>query len=226
MRLNMPNSLCTTERAAIAAFWRIITPDLFHATCRKSTGGKAMRNSKLIFPCMIVIALIGARVAKAQDGSASLDDQIENKYSEQAPEKAKPAHEQEKTKVKSNSDGHRKHWWSLPHFHHNKKSDNAAARQPESTMNTKATAAKPTKKAALQQASSRKAASRKSGHAAVARKRNAHTSVTSATPHKKSVAATSNGRKPVHHDCSSANAKKPGCQAAQRRSLKATTSRS
>ena len=41
---------------------------------------------------MIVIALIGARVAKAQDGTASLDDQIQNKYSEQAPEKAKPAH--------------------------------------------------------------------------------------------------------------------------------------
>src|SRR6185503_7017890 len=39
MRLNMPNSRCTTEMAAMAAFWRIITPDLFHATCRKSTGG-------------------------------------------------------------------------------------------------------------------------------------------------------------------------------------------
>ena len=175
---------------------------------------------------MIVIALIGARVAKAQDGSASLDDQIENKYSEQAPEKAKPAHEQEKTKVKSNSDGHRKHWWSLPHFHHNKKSDNVAARQRESKMNTKATAAKPTKKAALQQGSSHKAASSKSGHTAVARKRNAHNSVASATAHKKSVAATSHGRKPVHHDCSPANAKKPGCQAAQKRSAKVSTSRS
>ena len=185
-----------------------------------------MRNSKLIFPCIIVIALIGARVAKAQDGTASLDDQIQNKYSEQAPEKAKPAHEQEKTKVKSNSDRHRKHWWSLPHLHHNKKSDNAAARQPESKMNTKATAAKPTKKAGLQQASSHKAASSKSGHAAVARKRNAHTSVASARPHKKSVAATSQARKPVHQDCSSANAKRPGCQAAQKRSVKASTSRS
>src|ERR1041385_4954092 len=146
-----------------------------------------MRKSRLILGCIIVFALAGTRLARAQDGTASLNDQIQNKYSERESDKAKATHEQDKAKTKNN-DGHRKHWWSLPHFHHKKESKNAAPPQRQSNMKSKTVAAKPTNKASFQQASGHKAAGGRSGHAAIATKRNAHNSVASATPHQKSVA--------------------------------------
>jgi hypothetical protein len=188
-------------------------------------GVKTMHKSRLMLPCLIVFALTGAQLARAQDGTSSLDDQIQNKYSEREPDKSTTTHQQDKTKVKDTNDGHRKHWWSLPHFHHKKKDDNSA-RQPESKVDSKALAAKRANNTGLQQASSHKAASGKSGHTTVAAKKNTHKPVASATPHKKTVAATSQAKKPLRHDCSATKAKSGGCQAAKKRSVKTNTSRS
>jgi hypothetical protein len=182
-----------------------------------------MHKSGLMLLCMIVIALGGARVARAQDGAASLDDQIQNKYSEREPEKAKTSHEKDKAKI-NNNDGQRKHWWSLPHFHHKKESRNSAAPQPQ--RNLKTAAAKPTNKTIAQQPSAHKVSGSRSVHAPVAGKKDAHNAVSSATPKKKAVASTSKARKPLHRDCSAAEAKSGDCQAAQKRSARASTSRS
>lgn len=190
-----------------------------------------MHKSQFILLCVIVLVL-GARTAKAQDGVDSLDDQIQNKYSEREPDKSATTHQKDKTQAKNNDDGHRKHWWSLPHFRHKKKDENATNQikiQPKRhTLTASSKGSKPAsqkhvaKNNAPTERSKRKAlTAAKPSHQTVA-KSNTGTA-TAGRAHKKTVSSSGHAKE-VHQNCSSAEAKKGGCQNVQRRNSKADTS--
>src|SRR5215813_6863407 len=65
------------------------------------------------------VMVLGASVARSQDGTGVFNDQ--DKKSDQSKTQAK---------AKSN-DSHRKHWWSPPHWFH-KKHENAASKTEQS----------------------------------------------------------------------------------------------
>jgi hypothetical protein len=195
-----------------------------------------MLKSRLTLFCTIVFALAGTRTAKAQDGAGSLDDQIQNKYSEREPDKAATAHQKDKTQAK-NDDGHRKHWWSMPHFRHKKKDENSASQlktQPKHNPVTPSSQAM-SKPAAHKQVASQKHVAKTSAP----RERSNHKTLTAAKPSHKTIAknktstnpsgkahkgavATSGHAKDVRQNCSSAVTKKGGCQSVQKHTKPAT----
>jgi hypothetical protein len=116
-----------------------------------------MHRSRLFFLLPLAVAFALTGVAQAQDGTRNLDDQIQNKFSDKDQDNGK-AKKQDKDKVK-NDDGHRRHWYSLPHFRHKKHDNESAARQPQNKSNTQTAAAQPMPKpAAMKPAANRSAA--------------------------------------------------------------------
>lgn len=203
------------------------------------SGGRSMHKSRWVFLSIIMIYLAVPCIVRAQDGIASMDNQIQNKYSEREPDQSATIHQQDKTKAKAkDNDGHRKHWWSLPHFHHKKKDENSTSQlkvQPK--RNTVSTSSQGLSKPATQkQAASQKHAAGSSAPAA----RSNHKTLTAAKPTHKTVAknktstlaagkvhkktaANSGHAKEVHQNCSSVAAKKDGCQNVQRHTSKTAT---
>ncbi len=190
-----------------------------------------MHKSQLILLCVIVFVLAGARAAKAQDGTGSLDDQIQNKYSEREPDKAATTHQQDKTKAR-NDDGHRKHWWSLPHFHHKKNDENSISQlKTQPKRNTVSTSSRAVSKPAAQKRTARSSALKeKSAPKTLAATKPTRRTLTksktdnhaSGKAHKAPIA--SNGHtKDVRQNCSSAVAKKGGCQSVLKHNTKAAT---
>lgn len=190
-----------------------------------------MHKSRLILLCIIVFVLAGARTAKAQDGVASLDDQIQNKYSEREPDKTAATHQQNKTKARNN-DGNRKHWWLLPHLHHKKKDENSASQlkaQPKrnpTIAHSQALKTSATQKRTARTSASQKNSAPKRMTAANPAHRTLAKSKSSSNPagktHKGTVASSGHA-KDVRQNCSSAVAKKGACQSVQKHSSKADT---
>ncbi|HEU5414115.1 MAG TPA: hypothetical protein VFW31_10175 [Candidatus Angelobacter sp.] len=197
-----------------------------------------MHKSRWVFLLIIMIFLATPRLVRAQDGTASLDDQIQNKYSEREPDQSATIHQQEKTKTKvKDNDGHRKHWWSLPHFHHKKKDENSTSQlKAQPKRNTVTTSSQGLSKPATQKQASQKhlaktsAPTARSNQKALTAAKPAHktmgksksSALASEKVHKKTV-ATSGHAKAVRQNCSSAAAKKGGCQNVQRHTSKTAT---
>ena len=142
---------------------------------------------------------------------------------------------QSKAQATKNDDGHRKHWWSPPHFHHKKQSSQTAPAQRNQTAQ-----AKPLNHAAapahpgitVSEKSAGNTAQKKPVKKTVA---SAHTANKPSHTHvagtaratrttSKTVAATSHKKKTVRHNCSAEESKTSGCQA--RHSAKPATTRS
>jgi hypothetical protein len=191
-----------------------------------------MHRLKLLLFLGVVLAVSGTPLVKAQEATSGLDQ-----YKTVPPD---PKQDQAKAKVKDqNNDGHRKHWWSLPHLRHKK--HDSDARQPEAKMNasSKPAAPAPANKpvvaapahtmAAHTNPSHKMVAAKpasKTVHAThrktVARKRTRAKTVAATHPHKKVVAHASHAKKPVRRGCTAEEAKKGGCQAYKATSQKGT----
>src|SRR5690348_9354590 len=75
------------------------------AISRIHVGRTSMQNLRLLLVAGLALAVGSTLAASAQ---------------ETAPRKAQS---QTQAQDKKNDNGHRKHWWSLPHMHHKKKQD-------------------------------------------------------------------------------------------------------
>ena len=199
-----------------------------------------MHRLKLHFILGLAVAL-GASTARAQDATKGLDDQVQNKFDTQDQDSGKTK-KQDKVKVK-NDDGHRKHWYSMPHFHHKKHDKDAAVPQSQPSV-TKTVAAKPMNQpvAAKANTSNRAAfidsgkntkAKPKQTSEAMATTKPAHKSMSgkghvtkpaSTTRAHKTVARNSHAKKPVQHNCTSEESKKSGCHASQQQVARAAHS--
>jgi hypothetical protein len=187
----------------------------------------------------IVLAVGAPPLAKGQDGSSELD-----RYKTQEPEIKHDKSKDKKQATSKNNDGHRKHWWSLPHFRHKKQDSNSNARTTNNARG-KAAAVKPVnntgapkkpgnKTAALTRPGQKPQAKTGQGAKAAAgtnpnRKTIARTgpgskSAAGNTTSGKTVAGTNQAKKTVRHNCSPDEAKKGGCQAEKRPAAKGTTS--
>lgn len=177
-------------------------------------------------------------IVRAQDGIASMDNQIQNKYSEREPDQSATIHQQDKTKAKAkDNDGHRKHWWSLPHFRHKKKDENSTSQlKAKPKRDTTASSQALSKPATQKQAASQKhvaktgAPKERANHKALTAAKPTHktvaknkTSTVAAGKVHKKTAANSGHAKEVHQNCSSVAAKKDGCQNVQRHTSKTAT---
>jgi len=180
-----------------------------------------MRRLRLLVLLGVVLA-VGA-TAQAKTKGSTADQKQEQNSKDQA----------------RNNDGHRKHWWSLPHFHHKKadakqktdvKPSADAKRQAEPAVkvedplieaNSKPKTSGPAtaKTSSHTKQSSKTARMTVASHKSTAHTRQTNTRMTSRKPVTKRVAASHNG-KTAHHTCSTEEARKGGCQAAKRHSQK------
>lgn len=157
-----------------------------------------------------------------------------------AQESTPKAQAQTQAQDKKSDNGHRKHWWSLPHFHHKKNQPPQAA---AANTGGKAATMKPVKQTAtiaghpgsitVSEKPATKTAQVKPAKKTVA---SAHTSTrpvhrtvasrshARSTTARKTVAATSHTKKAVRHNCSAEGSKNGGCQA--QHSAKSATTRS
>jgi hypothetical protein len=158
--------------------------------------------------------VLGASVARSQDGTGVFNDQ--GKKSDQSKTQAK---------AKSN-DSHRKHWWSPPHWLH-KKHDNAASKTEQSPF-SKTGAGDNTTAKTVATANGPKTSST---HQAVSGAHPTTKTVTKTTPggqgvapntHSKKTTATASSKKNVRHDCTPEQMKKGGCAAEKGSNPKAT----
>ena len=206
-----------------------------------------MQKLRLLFLLVVVVAFGVTCVAQSQDGTGGLDDQVQNKFADKDQDQPKAkADKKQGPKVKSN-EGHRKHWWSLPHLRHKKHDNDYAARQQQAKSDNKTASAKSVnnapapkrtastasianpshKTAAMQRSETHRNAATKTAHKTVAGKSQTTTAVAGRkAPRKargKTVAATNHARKPVLHNCTSAEMKNGGCQAVQKHTTKTAT---
>jgi cytoskeletal protein RodZ len=134
---------------------------------------------------------------------------------------------QKQAQEKKNDDGHRKHWWSMPHLHHKSKQTKTASPAPSSQAATakpmkqtanpthkgtitvsekpvgKTTQTKPVKKTVASAHHSARPVHRTAARTAHVQPRTA----------KKTVASASHTKKTVRHNCSAEESKTGGCQA-------------
>ncbi len=174
-----------------------------------------MRRIRLLVLLGVVLA-VGATAQAKTKGSTTNQKQEQNS----------------KDQAKSN-DGHRKHWWSMPHFHHKKadaKQTADAKRQAEPTVKVEDPLIEANRKPKTSGTATAKAGSQANHgskpmrtaaatHKSTAHTRKAKTTMTSRKPATKRVAATHNG-KTAHHTCSAEEAGNGGCQAAKRHTQK------
>jgi hypothetical protein len=185
-----------------------------------------MRRLRLLVLLGVVLAVGASAQAKAKDHPSTHDQKQEQNSKDQS----------------NNNDGHRKHWWSLPHVHH-KKSDAKKAdakkgdakqaadakRQAEPTVkvedplieaNSKPkTSSRATANPSHMNHRSKAVATSAASHRSTALNREPHKSMASKKPATKRVAASHNS-KSAHHACSPEEADNGGCQAAKRHTQK------
>lgn len=180
-----------------------------------------MRKLQLLFIAGLMVGLGSALTASAQSATPAKN---QNSSQEQAAK---------------NDNGHRKHWWSLPHLHHKKNQPQTAAtnttagqsatvkpvKQAKSNSHpgTITVSEKPAAKTVATKSAKRTVpptrASAKPVHRTVATTSHAQSRTT-----KKTVAATSHTKKTVRHNCSAEESKTGTCQA--QHSTKPATTRS
>jgi hypothetical protein len=192
----------------------IILPAINHfANSHRSTN---MQRVRFLFLAGLVLAMSSTLLANPQEAAAK----------DQGPSQAKQT---------NNDEGHRKHWWSPPHFHHKKHGSQTAAEPSRQTAQVKPvnhTAApahpgitvseKPENKTAQKKPVKKTIASAHPASRPV-HKHAASTGHTSRTA-SRTVAATTHKKKSVRHNCSAEESKTGGCQA--QHSTKPATTRS
>src|SRR6185312_11993114 len=106
-----PNLPCTSGTEAFKPQARIIIPSksVTHPLRKIHIWSVHMRRLRLLVLLGVVLAVGVTAQAKTKNTASTPDQKQEQNSKDQA----------------SNNDGHRKHWWSLPHLHHK----NADAKQ-------------------------------------------------------------------------------------------------
>ncbi|HEX7286826.1 MAG TPA: hypothetical protein VF532_11635 [Candidatus Angelobacter sp.] len=186
-----------------------------------------MHRIQLLLLLSLVLALGAPPLAKGQDGLQELD-----RYKTQEPDTKQDKAKAKKQATNKNDDGHRKHWWSLPHFRHKKQE--SASNTGRTNASGKAAAVKPASKtgapknpsskttAVTRPSQKPKARTGQSAKAAAGthtgRKTAAHAgqgakSASGANASRKTTAGTSQAKKTVRHNCSPEEVKKGGCPA-------------
>lgn len=228
---------------------------------------------RLLFLLGILIAIGATSSAMGQDRNTGLDDMSQSKdhianqpkatNTDQIKASDKSKAKENKKEAKKEDNGHRKHWWSLPHRHKKQDKDAKADIKAKDgkNSNNKTVAANPSSKASGHQVASSKnsthpmaaksahknatktahattakpvhtksasknASVKKTGKKSVASSGHSNKSVAANRPSKKPVARASQSKRTAHHDCSTAEAKKGGCQAVKahgEKTTKATT---
>ena len=184
-----------------------------------------MHRLRLLMLLGLVLAVGGTPLAKGQDGTSGLDQ-----YKTVDPD---TKHEKAKDK---NNDGHRKHWWSLPHFRHKKHDSGSDTTQAGASSSSKTVAAKPvnktvaakpvSKSAAPTHRSNKAAAVTRPGHKTAAKTARSTKAAAGSHPSRKTAASTGQGKKTLRHTCSAEEVKKGGCQAEKVHLAKGTTKQS
>jgi hypothetical protein len=132
------------------------------------------------------VVVLGASLARSQDGTNPFDKQDKQANHNSKQEKAK------------NDDSHRKHWWSPPHWFH-KKHDSKTGAAANTATNNQAVKTPDNKTVAAANTPKTSSTSK---------------TVTGARPTTKTVAQsrkTTGGKKATRHDCTPEQAKKTGC---------------
>ncbi len=166
----------------------------------------------------LVLGMVATPLAKAQDATSSLDQY----------KTVDPDTKNDKAKAKNN-DGHRKHWWSPPHFRRKKHDSDSDARPTAANTSSNPVAAKPVSKTVAGKPASKSAAATPRGSKTAAVTRAGHkTTKAAAGSHssRKTVASTGHGKKTLRHNCSPEEAKKGGCQAGKSTVAKGATKQS
>jgi len=218
--------LCTSEMGGFSAGGRIIIPiQPSRHILKNPTVEYVMHRLRLLLLLGLVLAVGGAPLAKAQDATSGLDQ-----YKTVPPD---TTHDKAKNE---NTDGHRKHWWSLPHLRHKKHDNGSAATQTGASSSSKIVAAKPVNKTvtakpvsksdAPTHRSNKVAAVTRPGHKTAAKTARSTKAAAESHPGRKTAASTGQGKKTVRHNCSPEEAKKGGCQAEKVHLAKGTTKQS
>ncbi|MGH9568783.1 MAG: hypothetical protein ACRD4F_04050, partial [Candidatus Angelobacter sp.] len=170
-----------------------------------------MHRVRLLLFLSLVLAVGATSVAMGQDETSVYHDQSQKQ-------------ERDGNKAKANNnDGHRKHWWSMPHFHHKKhQNDSVASSGPDATkmvaQNAPGKSAAPAvaPKVAVTNAARKTASPAKPGnktahvtrtaHKTTAAARHSNKTVVATHARRKTVASASHGRKIVRHNCSTEDA--------------------
>lgn len=183
-----------------------------------------MHRLRLLMLLGLVLAVGGTPLAKGQDKygldqDKSLDQDVKH-------DKAK----------NQNNDGHRKHWWSLPHLRHKKHDSGSDTTQTGASSSSKTVATKPvnktvaakpvSKSAAPMRRGNKTAAVTRPGHKTAAKTGQGAKAAAGSHPSRKTEASTGQGKKTLRHNCSPEEAKKGGCQAEKVHLAKGTTKQS
>ncbi len=169
-------------------------------------------HKRLLLMLGLVLAVGATPLVKGQDGMSSLDQD------------KKIERDSKPDKAKKNNDGHRKHWWSLPHFRHKKQQSDSAARPAATNSSTKMVAVKPADRTGTPTKQAGKTASvTRPGQKRIARTGQGAKSASRTNARRKTVASAGQGKKTVRHNCSPEQARKGGCQAAKGHSAKGTS---
>jgi hypothetical protein len=183
-----------------------------------------MRRLRLLVLLGVVLAVGASAQAKTKNSSSTPDQKQEQNSKDQA----------------RNNDGHRKHWWSMPHLHH-KKAEAKQKNDAKQKMDAKHQAAPAVKvedpliEANSKQKTSSTATAKGNthvktrsktarttapSHKSTAHTRQANKTMASKKPVTKRVAATHSSKTARHHSCSAEEASKGGCQTAKQHTHK------
>src|SRR6185437_9723141 len=189
-----------------------------------------MRKVRLLFLLGILIAIGATSAAMGQDRNTGLDAMSQSKdhiasqpraaNTDQAKPSDKSKAQETKKEAKKEDDGHRKHWWSLPHLRHKKQDKDAMAKDAKNSNKKAVATPRASNKSSEHQVASKntthpmaaKSANKKSVKSAHANTKAAHPrtanknaglkktgskTVANAGHSKKSVAANKPSKKPV-----------------------------
>jgi len=155
--------------------------------------GMHMHRLRLLLLLSLMFAVGGTAIARAQDGTTAFNDQDQ---------KSGTKH----NKVKKNNDqsnvGHRKHWYSPPHWLHKKHNSGTSAKSGK-TPSGKTVAANTTRPSDVKPLNNKSVATT-----------TGHKTTTATGQHRKTVAANRRRKRPVtgtKNGCTPEQAKKGGC---------------
>ena len=157
--------------------------------------GMHMHRLRLLLLLSLMFAVGGTAIARAQDGTTVFNDQDQ---------KSGTKHNKVKSKDQSN-DGHRKHWYSPPHWFHKKHNSGTSAKSAKTGSGKTVAASTTTKPSDVKPLNNKSVATTTTGHKTV-------TGTTG--QHRKTVAANRRRKRPVtgtKNGCTPEQAKKGGC---------------
>jgi len=185
-----------------------------------NSGGMKIMDRIRLLPALAFVAVLGTSLAMGQDGTSSFDNQDKKSHRNSKQEKAKS----------NDSDSHRSHWWSPPHWFHKKHDSPAGTSQSGQAPFDKAGAG--------DSATTKNQTVKTSDYKTVAAAKTPKTSsiprsVTGGRPMARTVATTestgkgatgnSQSKKTVRHDCTPEQTKKDRCAADKGSNQKGTS---